>query len=149
MNWEIWAIAGLGLAAWFWWEGLQKREIAMRAARLACQRAGVQFLDETVSLGQLRPRRDDDQRMRLYRRYHFEFSDTGDNRLTGLVYLLGNRVLDVNLLLPAEHASSAAARDYPPSGRVVPIASACGCGSGGCGPRPPAGGCGPRPPAEN
>jgi hypothetical protein len=73
--------------------------MAIQAARRACQQAGVQLLDETVALARLRLRRDENQRARLYREYAFEFSDTGDNRQPGRVYLLADRLLDVNLIL--------------------------------------------------
>jgi hypothetical protein len=98
MSWELWATAGLGAVAWFWWDGLRKRETAIRAARALCQQTGVQFLDDTVALARLRLRRDAKQRVRFYREFCFEFSDTGDNRQPGRVYLLGDRLLDVNLI---------------------------------------------------
>lgn len=88
------ALATLGL---FWWEGLKKRELAMQAARVVCQRSGVQLLDETVALKGMKPRRDDDQRLRLQREFRFEYSDNGDNRLPGMIVMLGNRVLSVDL----------------------------------------------------
>lgn len=101
MNWEL-VLAGVLVAlAWFWWDGLNKRERAMRAARALCQRAGVQLLDETVALRRLGLGRDDDQRVRLRRVFQFEYSDTGNNRLPGYVYLLGDRVLSVDLVMPA------------------------------------------------
>ena len=101
MSWELWLVAALLLAAWFWWDGLQKREIAVRVARLACERAGVLLLDDSVVLLKLRLAKDDNQRSRLHRQYGFEFSDTGDNRLAGRIYLLGAQILDVDLILPA------------------------------------------------
>jgi hypothetical protein len=113
MNWELLATAGLAALAWFWWDGLRKREIAIAAARTACQRAGVQLLDETVALARMRLRRDENQRARLYREFAFEFSDTGDNRQPGRVYLLGNRLLDINLILAARPESP------PPSDNVI------------------------------
>jgi len=114
MNWEHWATAALFAVAWFWWDGLRKREIAIAAARLVCQKAGVQLLDETVSLARTRLRRDENQRARLYREFAFEFSDTGDNRQPGRVYLLGDRLLDVNLILAARREAPAAdVIDFP------------------------------------
>lgn len=92
------ALAGLG---WLWWDGLNKRELAIRAARAVCQQAGVQLLDETVALKHLGLARDEDRRMRIRREFFFEYSDTGNNRLPGYVYLLGGRVLSANLILPA------------------------------------------------
>lgn len=92
------ALAGLG---WLWWDGLNKRELAIRAARAVCQQAGVQLLDETVALKHFALARDENQRMRVRREFFFEYSDTGNNRLPGYVYLLGDRVLSANLILPA------------------------------------------------
>ena len=88
----------LAALAWFWWDGLQKREIALAAARLACERAGVQFLDASVALRKLRLRRDDMQRARFHREFAFEYSIQGDDRQPGRVWLLGARVTDVTLL---------------------------------------------------
>lgn len=101
MSWELVLAAALVALGWFWWDGLNKRELAMRAARSVCQQAGVQLLDETVALKHLGFGRDDNQRMRFRREYFFEYSDTGNNRLPGYVYLLGSRVLSANLILPA------------------------------------------------
>ncbi len=99
MTAEWLVVGGLLVLGGLWWDGLQKRELAIQAARRVCQQAGVQLLDETVSLDRLRLRRDDRQQLRLYREYAFEYSDTGDNRLPGRVYLLGGEVLDVNLVV--------------------------------------------------
>lgn len=106
MSWEL-ILAGLLVAAgWFWWDGLNKRELAIRAARAVCQQAGVQLLDETVALKQISFSRDENQRMSFRREYFLEYSDTGNNRLPGYVYLLGSRVLSANLILPASMESS-------------------------------------------
>ncbi|MCU0840494.1 MAG: DUF3301 domain-containing protein [Thiobacillaceae bacterium] len=99
MSQEWLVVAGLIAVGWLWWDGLQKRELALVAARRTCERAGVQLLDETVTVKRFRLRRDEDQRMRLYREYGFEYSDNGDNRLPGRVFLLGARILEVNLII--------------------------------------------------
>lgn len=101
MSWELVLTAILVAVGWFWWDGLNKRELAIRAARAVCQQAGVQLLDETVALKHLRLGRDDNQRMSIRREFFFEYSDTGNNRLPGYVYLLGARVLNANLIMPA------------------------------------------------
>lgn len=99
MTGEWLATGGLLVLGWLWWDGLKKRELAVKAARRVCDQAGVQLLDETVSMKLMRLRRDARQQIHLYREYGFEYSDTGDNRLPGRVYLLGDRVLDVNLVI--------------------------------------------------
>jgi hypothetical protein len=88
----------LAALAWFWWDSLQKREIALAAARLECERAGVQFLDGSVALRKLKLRRDEMQRARLYREFAFEYSTQGDDRQSGRVWLLGARVVNVVLI---------------------------------------------------
>lgn len=88
----------LGALAWFWWDGLRKREIALATARQACEQAGVQFLDASVALRKLRLRRDSDQRAHFHREYGFEYSTEGDDRQVGRVWLLGGRVVNVTLV---------------------------------------------------
>lgn len=99
MSSEWLAMAALGCLGWLWWDGLRKRELAITMARRVCQEAAVQLLDESVSLKAMSLKRDPNQRVRLYREYGFEYSNTGDNRLPGRIYLLGDQVLDVNLLV--------------------------------------------------
>jgi len=101
MSWEVGLLALFAGLAGFWWDSLKKREIAILAARRVCERGRVQLLDATVALDRLRLKRDANQRARIYREFVFEFSDTGDNRQPGRVYLLGERVLDVTLVLAA------------------------------------------------
>ncbi|MFA7240525.1 MAG: DUF3301 domain-containing protein [Sulfuricellaceae bacterium] len=82
----------LGALGWFWLDSLRALEIARNAGKLACNRAGVQFLDDTVAGIALALGRDEQGRRVLRRSYRFEFSDTGDNRLEGRLTLLGARV---------------------------------------------------------
>jgi hypothetical protein len=83
--------------AWFWFDSFQARAAGMAAARAACAAENLLLLDDTVALGGLRPARDDDGRLRLRRVYHFEYSDTGDNRRQGHVTLLGSELLMLHL----------------------------------------------------
>jgi hypothetical protein len=82
----------VGLAAWFWINSLQAREIAVSAGREAAEKYGLQLLDETVAMARLRFARDVMGRLRLRRTYQFEVSDTGAERLACSLVLLGNRV---------------------------------------------------------
>jgi len=96
LEWILFAV--LGFVAWQWWEGLQKRELALQAAQRACGQAGVQLLDSSVSLRKIALRRDDNQRARLYREFAFEYSSSGEDRQVGRVYMLGARVLSASLI---------------------------------------------------
>ena len=89
---ELLVLALLGAAVWLWLDSLKAREIGVTAAQAACADEGLQFLDDTVAIRSLRLIRDDDGRLRLRRVYGFEYSDTGDNRRSGTVTLLGQRV---------------------------------------------------------
>lgn len=98
MSLELLLFALLGLGAWHWWDGLQKRELALQAAQQACARAGVQLLDASVALRRLRLARDENQRVRVNREYAFDYSATGDDRQVGRIYLQGMRVVGVSLI---------------------------------------------------
>ena len=97
MSWEILLLALFGALVWYWYAGLQAREQAIAASRRACADAGLQFLDESVALRRLRLARNDNGQVQLRRDFHFEFSDTGDNRRPGVVRMLGERVEWVSL----------------------------------------------------
>ncbi len=81
----------------FWWDSLGAREVARGAGRHACKQHDYQFLDESVSLTKIRLRRDLTGRVRFYRQYLFEFSPSGEERMTGMVILLGRLVQKVEL----------------------------------------------------
>lgn len=94
---ELLALLLLALAIWFVSDSLKAREAAHAAARKACEEAGVQFLDDTVSQSSLRLARDAEGRAVLERHFRFEFTPTGDDRQQGRVRLLGTQVQEVNL----------------------------------------------------
>lgn len=101
VTFEIFALLSLGLLAWLWLASLKAREIAVHAARQACADDRLQLLDDSVSLLRLRFERDGYGVLCLRREYAFDYSDTGNNRRSGRVILLGNRVemIDVGLFL--------------------------------------------------
>jgi hypothetical protein len=83
--------------AWFWLASLQARETAIAAGKRAAEQYRLQFLDETVAQNRIWAARDDHGRMRIQRTYHFEVSDTGADRLTCSITLLGNRVVKLDM----------------------------------------------------
>ena len=91
-GWEVIALAALAVLAWWWYDSMRAREAALDVARAACERDGLQFLDETVECVNTRPARDEEGRLALRRSYQFEFSDTGNNRRAGSVVILGTTV---------------------------------------------------------
>ena len=93
--WEALGIILILAGGFFWLDSLRARERALAAGRGACERYGVQLLDETVQFAQLRLGRDDEGRLRLRRTYTFEFSDTGNNRRHGAIVMLGAQLQDM------------------------------------------------------
>jgi hypothetical protein len=95
--WEVASVLILLAALAFWVDSLRAREHALSAGRSACQRYGLQFLDDTVACSRLRVSRDAHGRVRLARTYTFEFSDTGNNRRRGAIHMLGPVVQDLQM----------------------------------------------------
>lgn len=87
----------LAALAGFWLDSLRALETARNAGKRACNGAGVQFLDDTVTVTALALKRNAAGHLAIRRTYRFEFSDTGDNRLEGTLVLLGARVESVEM----------------------------------------------------
>ena len=90
-------LISVALAVWFWFDSIHAREIAIEAGRQVASRDGLQLLDETVAVVRLRTARDDMGHLRLQRIYGFEVSDTGVNRLSCSLTLLGKRLQRVDI----------------------------------------------------
>lgn len=89
---ETLALSGIAAAGWFWYDSMRARERAVRAGRGACEREGLQFLDDTVLCTRTRPTRDAEGRVTLRRVYTFEFSDDGQRRRAGSIVVVGDRL---------------------------------------------------------
>ncbi|MGH8681287.1 MAG: DUF3301 domain-containing protein [Burkholderiales bacterium] len=94
---EALLLAGATGAGWFWYDSMRARERAVALGRQACEREGLQFLDETVLCTRTRPARAADGRVRLRRVYRFEFSDDGASRRAGHLVLLGPHLESLEL----------------------------------------------------
>ncbi|WP_251358196.1 DUF3301 domain-containing protein [Kangiella sp. TOML190] len=65
------------------------RESAYRAAQQACQESQVQNLDGYVALKSLYFGRNNENKLRLLKRYQFEFTTTGSKRYLGHIIMQG------------------------------------------------------------
>jgi hypothetical protein len=83
--------------AWYWLNSIRVLEIARNAAKQTCDRAEVQFLDDTVASTSLGLARNQEGRRILRRSYRFEFTETGNTRVEGQVVMLGDRVASVTM----------------------------------------------------
>lgn len=94
---EIFVIVVFLAAGWFWLDSMHTRELATAVAKRVCAEDGVQFLDDTAAFGSLGLRRNSRGQVMLRRTYHFEFSDTGDNRRKGSIVMVGREIETVYL----------------------------------------------------
>ena len=82
------------IAAW-WTAGRAAAERAAGHGRVACDRAGVQWLDQSVPLVRQRLARGPDGRLGWERQFRFEYSTGGEDRRTGLVTMHGSTLVGV------------------------------------------------------
>lgn len=93
--WEAAAILLIAAAGLFWADSLRARERALAAGRAACERNGLQLLDDSVAGAGMGLARNDAGELRFRRVFVFEFSDNGNNRRRGSVVVLGGEVQDL------------------------------------------------------
>ncbi|MBI2381153.1 MAG: DUF3301 domain-containing protein [Gammaproteobacteria bacterium] len=84
-------------AVYYWWSASHAKEAAIAAGRKACERAGLQFLDDTVEQRRVRLKRGQDGNLGFCRYYVFEFTVDGDRRYEGRLILLGERVIALDM----------------------------------------------------
>jgi hypothetical protein len=97
---DLLALLLLAATGWLWLDSLKARETAVAAAKAACTAESLLLLDDTVAITRIGFGRDDDGVLRVRRIYGFEYSDTGNDRTTGSIAMLGSQVLVINLNLP-------------------------------------------------
>lgn len=85
------SLLAIALALWAWMDALTARERAIGYGRELCRAAGVQLLDQTVSLKRVRIQRIDGLPA-LVRRYGFEISLDGSDRHRGQLDVSGHRL---------------------------------------------------------
>ena len=89
----------LAATAWLWLDSLKAREAAVAAVRAACRAEDLLLLDDTVAIARLRFARDGEGVLSMQRVYGFEYSDTGNDRHSGSVVMLGSRIVVINITL--------------------------------------------------
>jgi uncharacterized protein DUF3301 len=100
-------------ALYAWQNALRARDLARALGHDLCVKAGVQLLDQSVSLSGVGISRNAEGRLCLRRNYAFEISLDGRDRHRGGLQMLDGRLLSWSL--PFEHAPPPAA----PSGSNV------------------------------
>ncbi len=85
------------LGIWYWWDTVRTQELAREAGLHACQRAKVQFLDDTVERKRQWLRRNTHGRIQLCRLYFFEFTSDGRERYQGRIVMFGQALREVEM----------------------------------------------------
>lgn len=91
------ALIALLAALYLWQNALRARDHARAIGHELCASAGVQLLDQTVTLSGLAFVRNCQGQLRLRRRYTFEVSIDGHDRHRGGLTLLDGRALSWSL----------------------------------------------------
>ena len=95
LGWGLLTVILLAAAVvWFWQDSLAARESANAAAKEACERLSLQFLDGTVAFARLALVRVGGV-LKLRRTYVFDYTATSIERRQGFVLLTGRRVESV------------------------------------------------------
>lgn len=89
---DLFGLGCLAALAWLVWDSLRAREAAVAFSRDACRARGWQLLDDTVAIESVRLARDRNGRLRLRRRYGFEYDDTGNTRARGSIVMIGAEI---------------------------------------------------------
>lgn len=86
-----------GFAVWYWWRAKAIKDFVLQAARRHCDSMDVMLLDEAVFLRGLWFKRDSQGNLRVWRRFLFDFTSTGEERYTGRIIMLGQRIEHMEL----------------------------------------------------
>ncbi|MFW2372545.1 MAG: DUF3301 domain-containing protein [Gammaproteobacteria bacterium] len=90
----IFCISGL---LYYGLQAMRIKELARLAGKSACTNAHVLFLDDSVEQVRIGLSRDDYGRLKILRMYKFEYSQDGDSRHSGVLIMLGRRVVELIL----------------------------------------------------
>ena len=86
-----------GFLIWYWWRAKAIKDFVLHAARQYCKKMDVMLLDDAVYLRGLWFKRDDQGRVRVWRRFLFDFTSTGEERDAGRIIMLGQRIIHMEL----------------------------------------------------
>jgi len=113
LGWGLLTMVILAAAVlWFWQDSLAARESANAAAKDACLRLGLQFLDGTVAFARVALVREAGW-LKLRRTYVFDYTATSIERRQGFVLLTGHRVESVGYAPGDTQADAAPLRAEP------------------------------------
>ena len=94
---ELIVLIIFALLATYFWGAVKAKELAIRAGRAACEKRGLQFLDQTVEQRLVRFGLDERKNPSWKRTYYFEFATSGEFRYEGQIVMHGHRLQSIQL----------------------------------------------------
>jgi len=98
------AFIALGAGVWYWQDSLRSRELVLQQCRKVCEQNGVQLLDQSVHVAQVRLGRvlsgPAAGKICIRRFYAFEFSVGGVDRYHGVAVMANFKFEYLSLLHP-------------------------------------------------
>lgn len=86
-----------GFLVWYWWKAKAIKDFVLDAAKTHCKKMDVMLLDDAVYLRGLWFKRDRYGRVRVWRRFLFDFTSTGEERYLGRIIMLGQSIEHIEL----------------------------------------------------
>ena len=96
LSFLFWSTVVAALVA-FWWQSDKIKLYAIGYIAHYCKSRNLQLLDQTIVLRGLWPIRSKEGSIQLRRRYHFEFTSTGEVRNKGIIELVGRKIQDLKI----------------------------------------------------
>lgn len=87
----------VGFLAWVFWRQLAIRELALRHAKLACEKNDLQLLDQSIGLNTFKIAKLAGGGFGVLREYGFEFTSTGERRYKGKILMIGQTLQGTQL----------------------------------------------------
>ena len=94
---DLIALLIICLLAYHLWRSVGIRERCITAVKRHLREHELQLLDDNIALRALWWKRNSQGQIRVWRRYHFEFSSQGDERYQGRVITLGEHIESIEL----------------------------------------------------
>lgn len=86
-----------GFLIWYWWKAKAIKDSVLTSAKKHCTRMDVMLLDDAVYLRGLWFKRDRAGKLRVWRRFLFDFTTTGEERYMGRIIMLGPHIEKIEL----------------------------------------------------
>ena len=96
LSFLFWSTVVAALVA-FWWQSDKIKLSAIGYIAHYRKSRNLQLLDQTMVLRGLWPIRSKEGSIQLRRRYHFEFTSTGEVRNKGIIELVGRKIQDIKI----------------------------------------------------